>query len=100
MAHWRTRKDGSHYRVKENMPNGVSRDTFDKLQNQDAKRTATARNIDKGIRAPLDLTGERWAKKPNHYDFPGIDDPKTTKPNPFKELDDSFRKSKYFKLVE
>ncbi|HKU48931.1 MAG TPA: hypothetical protein VJP79_03180 [Nitrososphaera sp.] len=75
MSNWRTRKDGSHYRAKE----GISHETFDKLQNQDAKRSPMARTIDKGIRAPLDLTGERWAKKPNRYDFPGIDDPKSVK---------------------
>ena len=38
-----------------------------------------AKTIDKGIRAPLDLTGERWAKKPNRYDFPGIDVPRFAK---------------------
>jgi hypothetical protein len=53
---------------------------FDKLQNQDAKRSQMARAIDKGIRSPLDLTDESWAKKSKGYDCPGIDDPKSPTP--------------------
>jgi hypothetical protein len=94
MAHWRTRKDGTHYKVQTVLPKGMDRETLNKLINQDANRSATARTIDKHIRAPLDLTGERWAKKPNRYDFPGIDDPKSGKKFERQTFLDNLRKSK------
>jgi hypothetical protein len=79
MAHWRTRKDGTRYRVEETIPKGMSSETFAELQIQDAKRSTNARRIDNKIKAPIDLDGQHWKLAPNRYDVRGIDDPSTPK---------------------
>ena len=78
----------------------MSRATFDKLRRQDARRSPTARAIDNKIKAPIDHEGTRWKNQPNRYDVRGIDYPKGKRRDPFEELNESLRKSKYFRLIE
>ena len=94
------RKDGRFYpKSVGDSSKGISKKMFEELRAQDARRYATARAVDNKIKAPIDHEGTRWHKQPNRFDVRGIDNPRPKK-TPLDELDNAFRKSKYFKLVE
>ena len=79
MTQFGKRKDGRHYPKKSvsDASKGMSRATFEKLREQDARRTPNARAIDNKIKAPIDHSGTRWKAQPNRYDVKGIDYPKS-----------------------
>jgi ribosomal protein L29 len=80
MTQFGTRKDGRHY-PKNGSSIGMSNDVFRRLREQDARRSNTARAIDRKIKAPIDLEGSAWQAAPNRYDVRGIDDPVTLSKN-------------------
>jgi hypothetical protein len=81
MANIGKRKDGRYYPKGSvgDPAKGISKDMFDKLKRQDARRSPNARAIDISIKAPIDLDGRHWKLAPNRYDVRDIDDPATTK---------------------